>query len=305
MPAASSAILLAVLAVAHLGNAVYPVSIGLGLLTLLCSLAAFPLGLVLICIAVWSLLRKRWSLRAAAAFLLVGVIWVGWPLLALRAFTPLRHFGLERAAAKASPLIVAIARYERSKGEPPRDLQDLVPEFLTAVPTTGLPAFPDFEYARLGGRRTLHFYDLGSRAGAAMTGLWVYPDGPPDHAILALEVDSSGIVREVRKDRMPANPSGIQFDRARWLDRVDRLKMVHDISSQLSLDRAQFSAVRELLGPTDGERVLVDSRWELRIPCPNGLMNWDVFYYWPSGNYPARSHGGSVVRLGEWAYVHE
>lgn len=44
--------------------------------------------------------------------------------------------------------------------------------------------------------------------------------------------------------------------------------------------------------------------YELSVPCGSG-MNWDVFVYWPSGDYPEFMYGGGVERMGGWAYVHE
>ncbi|MCZ6598532.1 MAG: hypothetical protein O7B99_12895 [Planctomycetota bacterium] len=48
-----------------------------------------------------------------------------------------------------------------------------------------------------------------------------------------------------------------------------------------------------------------ETPWELRVPCGRGLLNWDVFVYWPSEEYPSAMYGGTVERMGAWAYVHE
>lgn len=45
--------------------------------------------------------------------------------------------------------------------------------------------------------------------------------------------------------------------------------------------------------------------WELSVPCPFGLVNWDQFLYLPEQNYPEKGYGGSLERIGDWAYVHE
>lgn len=45
--------------------------------------------------------------------------------------------------------------------------------------------------------------------------------------------------------------------------------------------------------------------WELRVPCSSGILNWDVFIYWPGKNYPRYGWGGCVERIGDWAYVNE
>jgi hypothetical protein len=45
--------------------------------------------------------------------------------------------------------------------------------------------------------------------------------------------------------------------------------------------------------------------WMLSVPTPMGLINWDSFIYLPNGDYPRYGFGGSLERIGEWAYVHE
>ena len=46
-------------------------------------------------------------------------------------------------------------------------------------------------------------------------------------------------------------------------------------------------------------------RYQLMIPCSSGGINFDVFVFWPEGNYPDFLYGGGVERIGRWAYVHE
>lgn len=45
--------------------------------------------------------------------------------------------------------------------------------------------------------------------------------------------------------------------------------------------------------------------WVLYVPCSEGLLDWDVFVYHPSRQYPRKGYGGSLQRVGTWAYVHE
>ena len=44
--------------------------------------------------------------------------------------------------------------------------------------------------------------------------------------------------------------------------------------------------------------------YELLVNC-SLFLSFDSFVYWPSGNYPQHLYGGSVERIGVWAYVHE
>jgi hypothetical protein len=46
-------------------------------------------------------------------------------------------------------------------------------------------------------------------------------------------------------------------------------------------------------------------QWMLIAYSSAGPFNWDTFVYLPEQDYPAHFHGGSVQRLGKWAYVHE
>lgn len=49
-----------------------------------------------------------------------------------------------------------------------------------------------------------------------------------------------------------------------------------------------------------------EASWELRVLCPTGMLNWDIYLYRSSRPYPSRAHGGWVEPIGAgWAYVHE
>ena len=45
--------------------------------------------------------------------------------------------------------------------------------------------------------------------------------------------------------------------------------------------------------------------WVLLVRCPRGVLNWDQFMYFALQNYPRNGYGGSLERIGDWAYVHE
>lgn len=48
-----------------------------------------------------------------------------------------------------------------------------------------------------------------------------------------------------------------------------------------------------------------DNPWALTVFTPNGLINFDMLLYLPKQNYPDHGYGGTLERIGEWAYVHE
>lgn len=122
-------------------------------------------------------------------------------IICLIAGDQLRMFEFSELAKRSEPLIEAIEKYEKDVGNPPQTLGMLVPAFIKKVPSTGMGAYPRFE-----------------------------------------------------------------FD------------------------------VLEL----DGKKV-----WELKVPCSIGFVNWDVFFYRSSKKYETREHGGTVTKMGDWAYVHE
>jgi hypothetical protein len=53
---------------------------------------------------------------------------------------------LQGVVQRAAPLVAAIRAYDAQHHNPPPDLRDLVPEFLSAIPETGLDYSPSFKY---------------------------------------------------------------------------------------------------------------------------------------------------------------
>ena len=58
-----------------------------------------------------------------------------------------RRAGLQQAATRARPLILAIEKFRLEKKRMPRDLKELVPNYLAKIPQTGMSAYPKFRYA--------------------------------------------------------------------------------------------------------------------------------------------------------------
>lgn len=48
-----------------------------------------------------------------------------------------------------------------------------------------------------------------------------------------------------------------------------------------------------------------ENPWALFVPTTSGGLNWDIFLYLPRQNYPREGYGGTLERIGDWAYVHE
>jgi hypothetical protein len=275
---------------------------GLGLLGL-CALGI--LGLPIMLFRSWRLGRPY--IRALLGPATVTTVAFVGLMVAMHWSWPLRRGLFARAADNGVPLVDAIRAFEHANGRPPEALSELVPAHLPSIPGTGLLKYPKFEYERFadpGG--SLVWWDMGSRNGASISGLWEYTDGDLSHAILVLELNGSDVVTSARADRMPASVDERPFSAERWrADSQQRLQMVHDMAHGHRLRGMRRQAVEEIFGPPSGRRVLRDAAWELRIPCSLGILNWDVFFYWPSERYPERIYGGSTERIGRWAYVHE
>jgi hypothetical protein len=255
---------------------------------------------------------KRIAIAAGAASVIAVVLCallylavIRFPWLGLEPWS-MRKARFAHAAERARPLVEAIRRYEQEHGQAPASLQALLPGYLPRVPRTGLLDYPDFIYNRFTNTHySLLWWDLGHRNGKPMTGLWCYAEGDPNHAILALTVDQQQRVVAARVDRMPAAPRKAAFDSGRWRKKEGRMEMVRSLPQHTNLLSQGTNAVLNVLGSPDGESTLRDSPWELRINCSWAGLNWDVFFYWPTGKYPGYIYGGSTERIGDWVYVHE
>jgi hypothetical protein len=85
--------------------------------------------------------------RGAGLFLMpAGLILVFSFFLALRAGGAMRMWGFERFAERATPIVDAIERYSKEKGQPPPSLEELVPDYLPSIPATGVGSAREFRY---------------------------------------------------------------------------------------------------------------------------------------------------------------
>ena len=57
-----------------------------------------------------------------------------------------RMNAFHRLAERSKPLVNAIRAFEQKNGRPPESLEALVPEFIACVPSTGMGAYPDYQY---------------------------------------------------------------------------------------------------------------------------------------------------------------
>jgi len=64
----------------------------------------------------------------------------------LRAGQRIRMAAFHRQAERGAAVVQAIKRYEATHGRPPPTLETLVPSLLPGVPSTGMPAYPEWCY---------------------------------------------------------------------------------------------------------------------------------------------------------------
>ncbi len=55
----------------------------------------------------------------------------------------------------------------------------------------------------------------------------------------------------------------------------------------------------------DSEAARNGNPWMLYVSTPVTPLDWDMFVYFPNQNYPSSGYGGTLERVGKWAYVHE
>jgi hypothetical protein len=265
-----------------------------------------PLGAVCAVLAAYPAWRGRNRLAwKKLALLGATVALTAYPC--RRLCNPARQWAFSALAERSRPIVSAIQAYAREHGHPPQSLNDLVPRQLDRIPSTRMPAYPAYEYSvpKADSPVMLRWYDLGSRNGAPFPGLWRYPDGDAGHAILVLTTSRDNIVREVQVDRNVPSAAARPFDAVAWRQEPSvRMQMLANVRGKIAVGQ-HLRDVLEILGPEDGQRVLSDTPWELRVPCSRGILNWDLFFYWPGQRYPSVGYGGSIERIADWAYVHE
>ncbi|MFK7778753.1 MAG: hypothetical protein QM501_11665 [Gimesia sp.] len=126
------------LVTARYGTSLFTVFLAIYSLLFLAALLAIPVLLVRVCFKryrdrtlPWLLLSLLYLPCFAAGVYLERNVWVsGW-----EAFTE-----------RSQPLIQAIKQFENDYGAPPKELVELVPDYLPAVPDTGIRACPEYHY---------------------------------------------------------------------------------------------------------------------------------------------------------------
>jgi hypothetical protein len=85
--------------------------------------------------------RQKASKWLLSCFVFVAVI-----IAAARIGQRLRMNAFASLAERSEPLMAAIKDYEHAHGKPPASLDVLIPEYLAAIPHTGMGAYPEYQY---------------------------------------------------------------------------------------------------------------------------------------------------------------
>lgn len=126
---------------------VAPLPVGTAYLCMLPGLLFMPAVAALVYVVASPVLliprRTRWQVlrRSALCLVLVVTAFAG-----LFWGAAIRDDAFQRLAVSSGSLVTAIQSYEHARGAPPPALDALVPEFLAAVPGTGMAAYPAYEY---------------------------------------------------------------------------------------------------------------------------------------------------------------
>jgi hypothetical protein len=105
--------------------------------------------LVLFCGIAAAIARWNWRPIALAAVTIGGMAAGFIP--GLWCFGYAKQHAYSLVGPRSAALIEAIESFERTEGIPPSSLAELVPKFIPSIPSTGMAAYPDYEYAREAG----------------------------------------------------------------------------------------------------------------------------------------------------------
>lgn len=147
----------------------------------LLAIVVAPICLIL-ALVYWRRRRRRLKLLLIACFFTAA--WISWTIEWAR-FGKIFHAAFSGVPARAEPLIAAIESYRADRGEYPKSLKELVPDYLEAIPHTGLAGYPEFEYRRARSDTPFKKYRIEinvSRGTLGFDEFYYLPDGDhPDY----------------------------------------------------------------------------------------------------------------------------
>ena len=265
----------------------------------------FLMFLVYLIVFIFGKFQNKIILKSLV-FLLIIIAYFSFFVMPTRVKLEMSPF--DKLAERSVYLVEAIKKFEQDKGKPPVNLLALVPEYLPKIPSTKISAYPYYEYNILEQKKKKQFvagYDLGSRKGKEAK-YQFYNYGKKDHSIAVIHYDEDGEIEHFFLDRLPKKIQKKKFDSKKWKKDIDnRYQMIQDFRKNIFTENMTFKDLKKWLEEPDSVLELKQAPWELKICCLGSAFNWDVFFYWPTENYPQYIYGGNVEKIGTWAYVHE
>jgi hypothetical protein len=85
--------------------------------------------------------------RKSALLALCSVVYLVAFIVSIRVGHSVRMNAFHRLAERSKPLVAAVHAFDQKHGRPPESLQALVPEFIASVPSTGMGAYPEYQYS--------------------------------------------------------------------------------------------------------------------------------------------------------------
>ena len=79
-------------------------------------------------------------------YLLISAVFIPCCIVGIMLGKKTRTVGMESFAQRSQALINAIKNYELDNNSPPPSLNDLVPNYIPTVPSTGMMAYPEYRY---------------------------------------------------------------------------------------------------------------------------------------------------------------
>jgi hypothetical protein len=103
------------------------------------------LALIAIPISAIGLISAK-SRRMCKLLIVICVVLVIGTFVGAKLGNMVRMNAFYRLAIRSKPLVATIQQYSNDEGHPPASLQNLVPKYLSEIPTTRMGAYPKFEY---------------------------------------------------------------------------------------------------------------------------------------------------------------
>jgi hypothetical protein len=88
----------------------------------------------------------KFSRKICIIILLCSIVYFGTAMTCQWFSWKLRMAAFNELTKRSEPLVQAIKTYETKYGNPPVSLENLVPEFFSNIPQTGMGAYPEYEY---------------------------------------------------------------------------------------------------------------------------------------------------------------